>query len=78
MVNGAEAYLSDIVRIFNARGWHWSFYSYREDGWGGMDYELGTKGLGAAYWAAVERGETPPVKRFDNPIWEVFKKELQP
>ncbi len=38
---GAADYLEDLLSIFEARGWHWAFYSYREDTWAGMDYELG-------------------------------------
>ena len=73
---GVEKYLGDLVSIFNAQGWHWCFYSFREDTWDGMDYELGSKPLGAKYWEAVERGETPERKRFDNPIFDVLKREL--
>ncbi|MCA1626586.1 MAG: hypothetical protein LC742_01285, partial [Acidobacteria bacterium] len=36
------------------------------DFWDGMDYEIGTKPPGAAYWQAIERGETPQPKREDN------------
>lgn len=78
MAGGAQQYLSDLIHIFNARGWHWAFYAFRGDGWDGMDYEVGTKGLGEAYWQAVERGEKPPLPRSDNPLWEVFKRELKP
>jgi hypothetical protein len=39
---GAREYLEDVVNALNARGWHWAFYSFREDGWDRMDYELGT------------------------------------
>ena len=38
-VPGAVGYLRDAVAIANARGWHWAFYGFREDGWDGMDYE---------------------------------------
>jgi len=42
-VEGAEKYLSDLIEIFNENGWHWAFYSYREDVWEDKDYELGTE-----------------------------------
>jgi len=74
--DGAADYLADVVTSLDEQGWHWAFYSYREDAWDGMDYELGSQPLGAAYWEAVERGETPPRPYRDNPIWDVFKREL--
>jgi len=40
--DGAEAYLRDITQLLNSKKWHWAFYSFREDTWAGMDYELGT------------------------------------
>jgi aryl-phospho-beta-D-glucosidase BglC (GH1 family) len=77
-VAGAAGYLADLISIFDARGWHWAFYSFRDDGaWGGMDYELGAKPPGAAYWRAVERGERPRLPRVNNPLWDVLKNALR-
>ena len=59
--DGAREYLEDVVTTLNERGWHWAFYSFREDAWDRMDYEVGPGGLGAAYWEAVDRGETRTV-----------------
>ena len=39
---GAEKYLEYLISILNKYKWHWAFYSYREDIWIGIDYELGT------------------------------------
>jgi len=75
-VPGAEHYLGDLIRIFNRNGWHWAFYSFREDEWDGMDYELGTAPLGPAYWKAVEEGRTPEKKRTDNLLWQVLRRGL--
>jgi endoglucanase len=75
-VKGAATYLGDLLRIFNEHGWHWAFYSFREDEWDGMDYEMGTRPAGEAYWNAIEQGKTPTPNRRDNEIWNVFKKEL--
>lgn len=76
-VAGAAAYLDDLIHIFDGHGWHWAFYSYREDVWDAMDYEMGTAPAGEAYWAAVERGETPSPKRGDNPIWDALRRGLR-
>ena len=74
---GAREYLSDIVATLNSRGWHWAFYSFREDAWDRMDYEVGTRPLGAAYWEAVERGESPPRPWRDNLLWQVLQEGLR-
>lgn len=81
-VEGVEKYLSDLIEIFNKNGWHWSFYSYREDVWDGMDYELGTGKLPANYWNYSDSGTLFQhyneiySKISNNPIWPVFKKEF--
>jgi endoglucanase len=74
---GAREYLEDIVSTLNDRGWHWAFYSFREDAWDRMDYEVGTGRLGAAYWEAVDRGETPARPWKDNPLWRVLQDGLK-
>lgn len=82
-VPGAREYLADLMGIFNREGWHWAFYSFREDTWPAMDYELGTSPPGQAYWAAVDTGTLPESyariygERSDNPIWAVFKSEFR-
>lgn len=34
------AYLADVLETLNGHGSHWAFYSFREDVWEGMDYEI--------------------------------------
>jgi hypothetical protein len=58
VVKGCQQYLSDLIDSFNERGWHWSFYSFREDTWPSMDYELGAKRLTEAQWKLLEVGGT--------------------
>ncbi|HEV2707258.1 MAG TPA: cellulase family glycosylhydrolase [Pyrinomonadaceae bacterium] len=78
-VEGAAEYLSDLIKIFNKQGWHWAFYQFRADGtWTERDYEYGTRPPGAAYWEAVGRGERPQLPRVANPLWDVFRKALNP
>lgn len=76
-VSGAADYLADLIGIFNQHSWHWAFFTFRQDLWDGMDYELGTGPPGEAYWEAIERGETPQLKRVDSPLWDLFKRELK-
>ncbi|MCP3965393.1 MAG: glycoside hydrolase family 5 protein [Lentisphaerae bacterium] len=54
---GADKYLSDLISLFNHYGWHWAFYSFREDSWDKMDYELGTGTPSEKYWNNIQRGK---------------------
>ena len=62
-------YMQDLISIFNQKGWHKSFYAFREDTWTGMNYELGTEKI---KWD--EEGK--PMCQ-DNSLWDVIKKDLQ-
>ena len=73
---GCGRYLADVIAELNSRGIHWAFYSFREDEWDGYDYELGSRGLGAAYWTAKEAGGNPQVPRHANPLFDVIEKEF--
>lgn len=82
-VEGVENYLADLISIFNENNWHWAFYSYREDVWDNMDYELGTENVPPNYWKYAEN-KTLNVHYneiygsvFNNPIWPVFEKEFK-
>src|SRR3546814_123028 len=55
-------YLEDVLRVFDRAGIHWAFYSFREDVWDAMDYELGAAKVDPRYWDdpdVVKRGPTP-------------------
>lgn len=67
-VEGAQAYLADVVRTLDEFGWHWAFYAFREDGWDEMDYELGT--------GSVPHGQSAAVLRRDTPLFDVLKREF--
>ena len=41
-VPGAKQYLTDLVEIFQEFGWSWLLFSFRDEEWDAMDYELGT------------------------------------
>jgi hypothetical protein len=56
---GIESYLRDLIQLFNEEKWHWAFYSFREDDWEGMDYELGSGKPPAKYWEYIEQGRMP-------------------
>ncbi|WP_420421136.1 glycoside hydrolase family 5 protein [Simkania sp.] len=73
---GAQNYLSDLIQIFDNYGWHWAFYSFREDCWDRMDYELGTCNLPIEYWEAAERNASLGPFRHDNALFDVIKDKL--
>ena len=75
---GCKEYLTDVIAVLNSHGLHWAFYSFREDEWDGYDYEIGSDGLGAAYWQAKEAGQNPQVPHRDNPLFSVIKTEFSP
>jgi hypothetical protein len=81
-VDGVEKYLSDLIEIFNENGWHWAFYSYREDVWENMDYELDTGNLPPKYWeyssAKTLHLHYPEIYKSvtNNTIWPLFQKEF--
>ena len=75
---GAAQYLDDALNLFTEEGWHWAFYSFREDNWDGMDYELGAAPANAAYWQALESGRMPGAEAYrGNPIFEVILNHLR-
>ena len=66
-VAGVAAYLTDELRIYNERGWHWAFYTYRGEGtWTGLDYEIPPDATLGKLWEAEKRGEAVLCGRLSN------------
>jgi endoglucanase len=80
-IPGAQAYFTDLIALYNQRGWHWAFYAFRPDGdWTGLDYEMGTaEQEPPGYWEAVESGVDPETlkHRVDSTLWRVLKREFR-
>lgn len=75
---GAAQYLQDLTEVFDGYGWHWAFYSFREDDWHGMDYEIGTGPPGAKYWEAIEQGRLPDYSDYEpNPLFQAITRALE-
>ena len=81
--DGVAEYLKDLIEIFNENNWHWSFYSYREDVWAAMDYELGTSKPHWKYWEYEQAGtlhlhyeELYDQKTNDNEPWDVLSTQF--
>lgn len=71
------AYLRDVLDVLDGAQLHWAFYAFREDGWDGMDYELGDRRLPWSYWQARERGESPLPPRSDTPMFRILRNAMQ-
>jgi hypothetical protein len=66
-------YLDDVLNVLEPAGVHWAFYSFREDVWDGMDYELGGGRPPPGYWDAPDEA-----KRGPTPQFEPIMRRLQP
>lgn len=72
---GVSEYLSDLISIFEENHWQWAVYSFREDTWDGMNYEIGGAKLSWKYWQDLEKGLSPEVPLDpDNPIFMILRK----
>jgi endoglucanase len=74
---GVENYLASLIRIFDAHHWHWAFYSFREDCWDSMDYELGKDKLSWNYWEALEQRASLDSFRYIDPLFSILKNGLK-
>lgn len=57
---------------------HWAFYSFREDSWDGMDYELGSAKVPWRYWQAIENAAPDPLPRKATAEFEPIRQRLLP
>jgi hypothetical protein len=74
--DGCKTYLEDVLTSLDNSKLHWAFYSFREDSWDGMDYELGSQKVNWKYWEAIDEGKPDPVKRKAGPEFEPIRKRL--
>ena len=74
---GCRRYLDDVLTRLDADRLHWAFYSFREDSWDGMDYELGREKVNWKYWEAIDAGKPDPIKRKATPEFEPISKRLK-
>lgn len=75
---GCRQYLEDVLDVLDRNRLHWAFYSFREDNWDGMDYELGTAKVPWRYWQAVEQGAPDPLARKATVEFEPIRRRLNP
>ncbi len=74
--DGCKTYLEDVLTSLDDSKLHWAFYSFREDSWDGMDYELGSQKVNWKYWEAIDEGKPDPVKRKAGPEFDPIRKRL--
>ncbi|KOQ76141.1 glycoside hydrolase family 5 protein [Stenotrophomonas maltophilia] len=71
-------YLQDVLQVLEQDKVHWAFYAFREDGWDGMDYELGDKALPWSYWQAQEQGKPAvPPRSMQAPLFAPILQRLK-
>jgi aryl-phospho-beta-D-glucosidase BglC (GH1 family) len=75
-LRGCTQYLEDVLTVLDKQQAHWAFYSFREDSWDGMDYELGAKKAPWKYWQAAEQNLPDTVPRHATPEFEPIRKRL--
>lgn len=75
---GCRQYLEDVLTVLDRQQAHWAFYSFREDSWDGMDYELGSAKVPWAYWQAIDNGASDPLPRKATVEFEPIRRRLQP
>ncbi len=69
-------YLTDVMDTVEEHGGHWAFYSFREDEWEGMDYELPAKVKpGQFYWLS-EQGKADTLPR-NGKLMDLLKARMQ-
>lgn len=69
-------YLTDVMDAVEARGGHWAFYSFREDEWEGMDYELSAKVKPGQFYWLREQGKSGTLRR-DGKLMDLLKARMK-
>ena len=69
-------YLGDVMDALDARGGHWAFYSFREDEWGGMDYELPPSVTPGQFYWLTETGKGDTLPR-DSALMKLLRERMK-
>ncbi|MFG6431213.1 glycoside hydrolase family 5 protein [Roseateles sp. LYH14W] len=70
------AYLADVLDTLNSHGAHWAFYSFREDVWEGMDYEIPPAFPAGQVYYLREQGKGARVP-LDSPLMGVIRSRMR-
>lgn len=71
------AYLNDVLDIMNGYGAHWAFYSFREDVWEAMDYEIPPDFPDGQFYDLKEKGQLDRVPRAPHPLMDVIEAHMK-
>lgn len=71
------AYLEDVLSTLDGYGGHWAFYSFREDVWDAMDYELAPDVTSGQFYYLQEQGKGDKLKRDPHPLMDVIKRHMK-
>ena len=70
------AYLTDVMDAVEKRGGHWAFYSFREDVWDGMDYELPVSLKSGRFYWLMEEGQADKLPR-DGELMQMLSERIK-
>lgn len=70
-------YLNDVLGVINSYDAHWAFYSFREDGWDSMDYELSPDVRPGEFYYKMEQGKGDQLKRTPHPLLDIIKAHMK-
>ena len=70
------AYLSDVLDVLKSHHAHWAFYSWREDGWDAMDYELAPSVTAGQFYYLHEQGKADQLKRAPHPLLDIIEAHM--
>ncbi|MCR4268579.1 glycoside hydrolase family 5 protein [Nitratireductor sp. ZSWI3] len=68
-------YLTDVIDAIDAQGAHWAFYSFREDEWEGMDYELPPSLKPGRFYWLQEQGKGNKLPR-DGKLMDLLRARM--
>ncbi|MTI45592.1 cellulase (glycosyl hydrolase family 5) [Roseibium hamelinense] len=69
------AYLTDVMDALDKHNGHWAFYSFREDVWEGMDYELPQDFPPGRFYWLMEEGKAAKLPR-NGQLMELLKARM--
>jgi len=70
-------YLNDVLDTLNSHQAHWAFYSFREDAWDEMDYELAPSVKSGQFYYLHEQGKADQLKRTPHPLLDVITAHMK-
>ncbi len=71
-----QAYLGDVLDVLNDHHSHWAFYSWREDGWDAMDYDLAPDVTSDQFYDLSKQGKPGEIRRDPHPLLDVIESHM--